>query len=94
MIILFSLNFAGFIKIANLLLECGATTAILDRTGSLFTCPEYEGVRVTIDATRDEHTKLVVRCVTDKSRKALATLQQVWLVSVSGIVLLASGTTV
>ncbi|XP_041374461.1 ankyrin-3-like isoform X2 [Gigantopelta aegis] len=69
----------GFIKVANLLLQCGATTAILDANGCLFTCPEFEGLRIMIDAERDQHTKLIAKCITDKSKKAFNTLQEAWL---------------
>ncbi|XP_071103515.1 serine/threonine-protein phosphatase 6 regulatory ankyrin repeat subunit B-like isoform X3 [Haliotis cracherodii] len=69
----------GFSQIVLLLLQHGATTAILDARGALFTCPEYEGVRIMIETHREKQTKLIMKCVQDKSKKALAMLQKSWL---------------
>uniref|UniRef100_A0A2C9LW87 Uncharacterized protein n=1 Tax=Biomphalaria glabrata TaxID=6526 RepID=A0A2C9LW87_BIOGL len=69
----------GFSKIVDLLLSSGATTAMLDTDGNLLTCPKYEGVRIIIDFYRDKHTKQIMKCIEDKSKKGLTLLQQIWL---------------
>ncbi|XP_067685629.1 serine/threonine-protein phosphatase 6 regulatory ankyrin repeat subunit B-like isoform X2 [Haliotis asinina] len=69
----------GFSQIVLLLLQHGATTAILDGQGTLFTCPEYEGVRIMIETHREKQTKLIMKCVQDKSKKAFEMLQKSWL---------------
>ncbi|PVD38559.1 hypothetical protein C0Q70_01175 [Pomacea canaliculata] len=69
----------GYSKIVQLLLQHGSTTALLDAKGQLFTCPQYEGVRVQIETHRQMHTKDVVAAITDRSRKALEQLEKIWL---------------
>ncbi|XP_005098393.2 ankyrin-3 [Aplysia californica] len=69
----------GYSRIVELLLFHGATTAMLDAEGQLVTCRQYEGVRIMIESHRQQHTRQVIKCVMDKSRKALALLQQIWL---------------
>nr|KAG5709649.1 hypothetical protein BaRGS_027674 [Batillaria attramentaria] len=72
----------GFSRIVEALLKHGATTALLDGGGQLIQCPQYEGVRMQIEAHRQQHTKEVVACITDRSRKAAAAfeqLQKIWL---------------
>ncbi|XP_070186884.1 ankyrin-1-like isoform X2 [Littorina saxatilis] len=69
----------GFSKIVELLLQHGATTALLDAGGQLITCPQYEGVRMQIESHRQQHTKDVVALITDRSKKAFEQLQKIWL---------------
>ncbi|KAK6166591.1 hypothetical protein SNE40_023246 [Patella caerulea] len=69
----------GFSKMVQLLLNYGATTALLDNQGLLFTCCEYEGVRMLIESHRERHTKHVMKLISDKSKKAPSLLQKVWL---------------
>lgn len=69
----------GFSKIVETLLQHGATTALLDASGQLITCPQFEGVRVQIEAHRQQHTKDVASCITDRSKKAFEQLQEIWL---------------
>ncbi|XP_053375016.1 serine/threonine-protein phosphatase 6 regulatory ankyrin repeat subunit A-like isoform X2 [Mercenaria mercenaria] len=68
----------GYIKLTSLLIECGATTAILDPKGTLFTSPEFEGARVLIEGHRNEHTQAVMKLVADKSKKAPFFLSKIW----------------
>ena len=72
----------GFIKMTSLLIENGATTAILNTKGNLFTSPEYEGVRLQIETHRSAHSKQVVKLVSERSKKALSMLTKVWLVGI------------
>ena len=65
----------------SLLIEYGATTALLDSKGSLFTSPEFEGARILIEGHRNEHTQTVMKLVADKSKKAPFLLMKIWLVS-------------
>ncbi|XP_052243498.1 serine/threonine-protein phosphatase 6 regulatory ankyrin repeat subunit B-like isoform X2 [Dreissena polymorpha] len=69
----------GFVNIVKLFIENGATTAILNKQGTLFTSPEYEGARILIEACRNTHTELVMKLVADKSKKALKQLEKVFL---------------
>ena len=71
----------GYSGICEILLEAGATTALLDSSGQLVTCPQFEGVRSMIAAHRGTHTAKVVQHILDKSRKALPLLTQEFLVS-------------
>ena len=71
----------------SLFIEHGATTAILNNKGTLFTSPEYEGVRLQIETHRSAHTKQIMKLVAEKSKKALFMLEKVWLV---GVILLVS----
>ena len=66
----------------SLFIEQGATTAILNNKGTLFTSPEYEGVRLQIETHRSAHTKLIMKLVAEKSKKALFMLEKVWLVGI------------
>lgn len=69
----------GFSKIVEMLLKHGATTALLDGGGQLITCPQFEGVRMQIEAHRQQHTRDIVTAITDRSRKAFEQLQTIWL---------------
>lgn len=69
-------------KLISLLIEQGATTALLDQQGMLFTSPEFEGSRVQIEGHRLEHTRQVMTLVENKSKKALLALQNIWVVIV------------
>lgn len=62
------------------LLANGATTALLDKNGFLFSLPEFGGVWSEVEATRQRHTKLIMCCLCDKSKKGLIDLQKIWLV--------------
>ena len=66
----------------SLLIENGATTAILNTKGNLFTSPEYEGVRLQIETHRSAHSKQVMKLVSERSKKALSMLTKVWLVGI------------
>ena len=70
----------GYSKIVGMLLQHGATTALLDAGGQLITCPQYEGVRMQIESHRQQHTKDVTTLIADRSKKALEQLQKIWLV--------------
>lgn len=66
-------------KIVKMLLSYGATAALLDDQGWLFTFPEYEGVRIMIEKHRGMHIQQIMKCICDK--KGLPVLKQIWLVS-------------
>ena len=70
----------GYSKIVELLLQHGATTALLDAGGQLITCPQFEGVRMQIESHREQHTKEVIALITDRSKKAFEQLRKIWLV--------------
>ncbi|KAK3598963.1 hypothetical protein CHS0354_024634 [Potamilus streckersoni] len=69
----------GFIHIVDVLIDNGATVALLDSQGELFSCAEYEGVRMKIHTFRDEHTKQIMNLIMDKSKKAFQQLPKLWL---------------
>ncbi|KAL3857650.1 hypothetical protein ACJMK2_012297, partial [Sinanodonta woodiana] len=69
----------GYINIVDILIDNGATVALLDSDGELFNCAEYEGVRMKIHAFRDGHTKQIMKLIMDKSKKAFQQLQKLWL---------------
>ena len=62
-----------------LLLQYGASTAILDSNGSLYECHEYEGCQNLIEKHREQHTKLVMNAILCKD--ALRKTKQVFMVS-------------
>lgn len=68
----------GYIELISLLIEHGATTALLNSQGTLFTSPEFEGARVFIEGHRNKHTKAVMKLVCDKSKKAHLQLAKIW----------------
>ncbi|KAL5005602.1 hypothetical protein ScPMuIL_016760 [Solemya velum] len=69
----------GFIKIVKLLMRYGATVALLDSRGSLITCPEFVGVRAEIESHREKHTQLIMKLITDKTKKSMQILLHHWL---------------
>ncbi|XP_076452363.1 uncharacterized protein LOC143287987 isoform X2 [Babylonia areolata] len=69
----------GFSKIVELLVQHGATTALLDAGGQLITVTQFEGVRMQIESLRQQHTKDIVTLITDRSKKAFEQLQKIWL---------------
>ena len=46
-----------------LLLQYGASTAILDSNGNLYECRDYEGCQNLIEKHREQHTKLVMTSI-------------------------------
>ncbi|KAJ8319864.1 hypothetical protein KUTeg_001451 [Tegillarca granosa] len=72
----------GYIRMVKTLLANGATTALLDKNGFLFSLPEFGGVWSEVEATRQRHTKLILCCLADKSKKGLIDLQKTWLSAV------------
>ncbi|KAL4220754.1 hypothetical protein ACF0H5_021148 [Mactra antiquata] len=68
----------GYNKIIKRLLENGATTALLNSQGTLFTTAEYEGARSLIEGHRNEHTNVIFKLVSEKPKTALPTLMKVW----------------
>jgi hypothetical protein len=78
---MFVVLLSGYIQLTSLLIDFGATTALLDSKGSLYTSPEFEGARVLIEGHRNEHTQAVMKLVSDKSRKAPFLLIKIWVVS-------------
>lgn len=64
----------------KLFLDFGATTALLNQHGTLFSSSEYEGARVLIEGHRNEHTDTVMKVIMDKSKKSLVQLSQVFVV--------------
>ena len=71
---------SGFIKLLTLLIKKGATTALLNSQGTLFTCPEFEGAQVEIEKYRLEHTFQVMSLIEDKSKRAFEKLKAIWVV--------------
>ena len=76
----------GYIKMTSLFIEHGATTAILNNKGTLFTSPEYEGVRLQIETHRSAQTKQIMKLVADKSKKALYMLEKLWVVGIEYLI--------
>lgn len=72
--------FPGYINLISLLIDYGATTALLNPQGTLFTSPEFEGARALIEGHRNEHTLAVMKLVRDKSKKAHLQLAKIWVV--------------
>ncbi|XP_074651870.1 uncharacterized protein LOC141906456 isoform X2 [Tubulanus polymorphus] len=66
----------GLSKIVNLLLKHGATTALVDQTGNLFQCPEYQGIQVLLETHRDERIRQIINFIDDKRK--LNSLKCIW----------------
>ncbi|XP_014664203.1 PREDICTED: uncharacterized protein LOC106806702 [Priapulus caudatus] len=66
----------GYSKIVKPLLVAGTTTALLDRSGNLYACNEYQGVQVLIETFRKRHSDEVMSCIRD--RQALRQLSRIW----------------
>ena len=62
-----------------LLLQYGASTAILDRSGQLYECREYDGCQSLIEKSREQHARLVMSALLSKD--GVKKLKQVFLVS-------------
>ncbi|XP_060074269.1 ankyrin-3-like isoform X2 [Ylistrum balloti] len=71
----------GYIRIVKLLLSQGATTALLNTNGVLFSLPEYAygGVFNEIEYHRHKHTNEVMKLIRDKSKKRLQELRKIWM---------------
>lgn len=68
----------GFLKPVKCLLNHGATTALLDSSGSLFSVPEYEGVWSEILSHRQKHTDLVMNLIEKDSKQKFEKLKKAW----------------
>ncbi|XP_033728424.1 LOW QUALITY PROTEIN: ankyrin-1-like [Pecten maximus] len=70
----------GYMQIVKLLLSRGATTALLDGHGVLFSLPEYAygGVFNEIESHRHKHTNDVMKLIRNKSKKRLQELRKIW----------------
>ncbi|XP_019637499.1 PREDICTED: serine/threonine-protein phosphatase 6 regulatory ankyrin repeat subunit B-like [Branchiostoma belcheri] len=53
----------GYSRIVRLLLQNGATTALLDSYGELFSCPQYQGVQMLIETHRKQHLDRILECL-------------------------------
>ncbi|XP_066263676.1 ankyrin-2-like isoform X2 [Branchiostoma lanceolatum] len=53
----------GYSKIVRVLLLNGATTALLDSYGELFSCPQYQGVQMLIETHRKRHLERILECL-------------------------------
>jgi len=73
---------SGYVELVRLFLETGATTALLNQHGALFTPRQFEGAIVLIEAYRNKHTAQVMKLVADKSKKAVAQLAKIFIVIV------------
>lgn len=68
-------------KIVKSLLLHGATTSVLDANGVLFCLPEFGGVWQEISVHRLRHSNHIFNFITRDSKKNLAALMKIWLVS-------------
>ncbi len=71
----------GFSRITQLLLNNGATTAVVNCHGELYQCMEYQGIQVLLETERRRHTSIIMHAIRD--RRALTKLRQPWLVSIN-----------
>ncbi|KAK3082822.1 hypothetical protein FSP39_006354 [Pinctada imbricata] len=69
----------GYMRVVKSLLLHGATTALLDSTGQLFTLSEYGGVWNEIESSRQRHANHVFNFITQKSKKSFLALVKIWL---------------
>ena len=73
----------GHSHIVTLLLNHGASTAILDLNGNLFECEEHKECQKLIEQQRKEHTNVVMSAILGKD--ALKKTTQVFTVSTKQI---------
>ena len=66
-----------------LLLQYGASTAILDNSGHLYECQEYDGCQSLMEKSREQHTKIIMSAL--MSRDGVKRLKQLFLVSSSSL---------
>ena len=68
----------GHIAIVRLLLDNGASTAILCPSGILYRCTDFEGVQHTIEEHRHTHLQQVFAAISE--RRGLKKLKSIFLV--------------
>ncbi|XP_066263679.1 ankyrin-1-like isoform X4 [Branchiostoma lanceolatum] len=66
----------GYSKIVRVLLLNGATTALLDSYGELFSCPQYQGVQMLIETHRKRHLERIMDTL--RNKKGLPHLKTIW----------------
>ncbi|XP_033114521.1 ankyrin-2-like isoform X2 [Anneissia japonica] len=66
----------GYSKLVKKLLQLGASSAILDRRGKLYTCREFEGVQVLIETHRRTRTDRIMLAI--KVEKEIKMLKKIW----------------
>ncbi|CAH1249192.1 ANK2 [Branchiostoma lanceolatum] len=66
----------GYSKIVRVLLLNGATTALLDSYGELFSCPQYQGVQMLIETHRKCHLERIMDTL--RNKKGLPHLKTIW----------------
>ncbi|XP_072034859.1 uncharacterized protein [Amphiura filiformis] len=66
----------GYSRIVKILLEHGASSAVLDLKGQLYKCKEFDGVQVLIERHRRTRTEQIMLCI--KDRKRLGYLRRMW----------------
>lgn len=79
---IFGLCFLGYLKIVKCLLNQGATTALLDSNGHLFSVTEFEGVWNEIASHRQKHSDIIMSLIEKDSKHNIEKLKKVWVVRI------------
>ncbi|XP_061165516.1 ankyrin-3-like isoform X2 [Saccostrea echinata] len=69
----------GYLKIVKSLLLHGATTSLLDASGTLFCLSEFGGVWQEISDHRQRHSNHIFNFITQDTKKNFAALMKIWL---------------
>lgn len=64
------------------LLNHGATTALLDSNGNLFSVTEFEGVWNEIASHRQKHSVIIMSIIEKDSKHKIEKLKKVWVVRI------------
>lgn len=64
------------------LLNHGATTALLDSNGNLFSVTEFEGVWNEIASHRQKHSVIIMSLIEKDSKRNIEKLKKVWVVRI------------
>ena len=67
---------SGYSRIVKILLDHGASSAVLDPRGQLYKCREFDGVQVLIERHRRTRTEQIMLCI--KDRKRFGYLKRMW----------------
>jgi len=78
----FWLCVVGYLKIVRTLLNHGATAALLDSNGNLFSVTEFEGVWNEIASHRQKHSDIIMSLIEKDSKHNIEKLKKVWVVRI------------
>lgn len=74
------LSYVGYSAVAQLLLDHGATSSVVDKNGKLYDGGPYDGLKVLISQHRASHSAIIMAAIRDHNNKALERLKDTFLV--------------